>query len=146
MPFQLTRKRIANTVLIGTLILGIGSINMRPAIAQMSRSEFRDLAQELDLSRSQMRSVAGTMRGFKSDVEDILTPEQLDLLQAAQDQSQGEEQQAQDPQDVQNALNLTDAQSTQIETAREDMVTELQEFLTPEQIEQIVELMTFSQG
>ncbi|MEM9215369.1 MAG: hypothetical protein AAGD25_13600 [Cyanobacteria bacterium P01_F01_bin.150] len=142
MPFQLTRKRIVKTVLIGTLVLGVGSVNMQPAIAQLSRSEFRELAQELDLSRSQMRDVAGTMRGFKSEVEDILTPEQLDLLQSAQEQQQSDPQAAQE---VKDALNLTDAQSTQLEAAREDMVAELQEVLTPDQVTQIIEMMAFSQ-
>ena len=139
MKFRLTRKRIINTLLIGTLALGIGSFNLQPAAAQLDRSAFRELAEELDLSRSQMRQVGGIMRGLNSELEEILTPEQLETLQSAREQ-----QESQDPQELQEALNLTDTQSAQLAIAREETVTELQEILTPEQLEGILEVTAFN--
>ncbi len=140
MQIQLTRKRIVNTLLIGTLALGLGSFNIQPAAAQLDRSAFREVAEELNLSRSQMREVGGIIRGLNSELEEILTPEQLETLQSVRDQ-----QQSQDPQELQEALNLTDTQSAQLAVAREETVAELQEILTTEQLEGIMERTAFSQ-
>ncbi|MDV3347293.1 hypothetical protein QGP82_01175 [Leptothoe sp. LEGE 181152] len=139
MQFQITRKRIVNTVLIGTLALGLGNFNGQPATAQLDRSTFREVAQELDLSRSQMRQVGGIMRDLNSELEEILTPGQLETLQSAREQ-----QESQDPQDLQEALNLTDTQSEQLAVAHAETVAELQEVLTPEQLEGIMEVTAFS--
>ncbi|MEO1352442.1 MAG: hypothetical protein AAFW84_27195 [Cyanobacteria bacterium J06635_15] len=140
MELQLTRKRIVNTLLIGTLTLGLGSFNIQPAAAQLNRSAFREMAEELDLSRSQMREVAGIMRGLNSEIEEILTPEQFELLQSVREQ-----QQAQAPQQLQEELNLTDTQSAEIAVARRETVGKLQGVLTPEQLERIMEMTAFNQ-
>ena len=139
MQFQITRKRIVSTVLIGTLALGLGNFNGQPATAQLDRSTFREVAQELDLSRSQMRQVGGIMRDLNSELEEILTPGQLETLQSAREQ-----QESQDPQDLQEALNLTDTQSEQLAVAHAETVAELQEVLTPEQLEGIMEVTAFN--
>ncbi|NEZ56347.1 hypothetical protein [Adonisia turfae] len=139
MQFQITRKRIVNTVLIGTLALGLGNFNGQPATAQLDRSTFREVAQELDLSRSQMRQVGGIMRDLNSELEEILTPGQLETLQSAREQ-----QESQDPQELQEALNLTDTQSEQLAVAHAETVAELQEVLTPEQLEGIMEVTAFN--
>lgn len=139
MQFQLTRKRIVNTLLIGTLALGLVSFNSQPATAQLDRSAFRELAEELDLSRSQMRQVGGIIRGLNSELEEILTPEQIEILQSAREQ-----QESQDPQELQDALNLTDTQSEQLAVAHAETVAELQEVLTPEQLEGIMEVTAFN--
>ncbi|MEL7070108.1 MAG: hypothetical protein AAGN15_15835 [Cyanobacteria bacterium J06581_3] len=144
MQIQLTRKRIVNTLLIGTLALGIGSLTIQPAIAQPSRSAFREAARELNLSRSQMQDVAGIMRGFSSEIQEVFTPEQLELLQSAREQQQSQTP-AQDPQELREALNLTDTQSAQLAVVREEMVVELQSVLEPYQLEGIMELTAFSQ-
>ena len=144
MQIQLTRKRIVNTFLIGAMTLAIGSIHVQPAEAQLSRSAFREMARELNLSRSQMQDVAGIMRSYSSDIQEILTPEQFELLQSAREQRQSQTQ-TQDPQDLQDALNLTDTQSAQIATERAEMVAELQEILTPDQIERMMEITGFNQ-
>ena len=140
MQLQLTQKRIVHTLLIGTLTLSLGSFNSQPAVAQLDRGAFREMAEELDLSRSQMREVAGIMRDLNSDIEAILTPEQSELLQSAREQ-----QQTQDSQELQEALNLTDTQSEQLAVVREETVVELQAVLTPEQLEGIMEMTIFSQ-
>ena len=139
MQLQLTQKRIVHTLLIGTLTLGLGSFNSQPAVAQLDRSAFREMAEELDLSRSQMREVAGIMRDLNSEVEDILTPEQSELLQSTREQ-----QQIQSSQELQEALNLTDTQSEQLAVVREETIVELQAVLTPEQLEGIMEMTVFS--
>jgi hypothetical protein len=144
MSIQLTRKRIVNTLLIGTLVLGIGSLNTQPAAAQLSRSAFREMARELNLSRSQMQATAGIMREFKSEIEGILTPEQVEVMQSARGQRQSQSQ-IQDPQQLQEALNLTGTQSAQLAAAREEMVMELQAILAPYQLEGIMEMTGFSQ-
>ncbi|MEL6493355.1 MAG: hypothetical protein AAFV85_06405 [Cyanobacteria bacterium J06634_6] len=144
MQIQLTRKRIVNTLLIGTLALGIGSLTIQPATAQLSRSAFREAAKELNLSRSQMQDVAGIMRGFSSEIQEVFTPEQLELLQSAREQQQSQTP-AQDPQELREALNLTDTQSAQLAVVREEMVVELQSVLEPYQLEGIMELTAFSQ-
>lgn len=144
MQIQLTRKRIVNTLLIGTLALGIGSLTIQPATAQLSRSAFREAAKELNLSRSQMQDVAGIMRGFSSEIQEVFTPEQLELLQSAREQQQSQTP-AQAPQELREALNLTDTQSAQLAVVREEMVVELQSVLEPYQLEGIMELTAFSQ-
>ena len=144
MQIQLTQKRIVNTLLMGTLALGLGSFHIQPASAQLSRSAFREIAEELDLSRSQTREVAGVMRNFNSEIEEILTSDQFDLLQSTREQQQSQTQ-TQDPQELREAINLTDTQSAQLAAAREEMVVGLQEVLTPDQVERIIEMTAFSQ-
>lgn len=138
MQLQLTRQQIASILLIGTL--GLGSFHIQPAAAQLDRSAFREIAEELDLSRSQMREVGGIMRSLNSEIEEILTPDQFELLKSAQKQ-----QQSQDPQELQEALNLTDTQSAQLAIVHEETVVELQAVLTPEQLEGIMDITAFSQ-
>lgn len=135
---QITQKRLVNIVLIGTL--GLGSFQIQPAAAQVDRSAFREVAEELDLSRSQMRQVGGIMRGLNSDVEDILTTEQFDLLRSTREQGG-----VQDRQELQAALDLTDAQALQLAAVREETVAELQSVLTTEQLEKIMEMTVFDQ-
>ena len=142
MKFQRTRKRIVNTLLMGTLAIGLGSFYVQPVSAQMDRSAFREVAQELNISRSQMRQVGGIMRGTSSDIQEILTPEQFEVLQSAREQQQS---QPQDPQELQAALNLTDDQAEQLAAVREETVVELQSVLTPEQLEGIMELTALNQ-
>ncbi|MEL6779259.1 MAG: hypothetical protein AAFO06_18580 [Cyanobacteria bacterium J06597_16] len=139
---QLANALVTNTLLVGTLVLGIGSLGVQPAQAQMSRSAFRETARELNLSRSQMQSVAGIMRDFSDEIQDILTPEQFELLQSTR------EQQASQPEDTEmlkEALALTQTQSTQLAVVREEMVTGLKEVLEPYQLEGIMEMTAFSQ-
>lgn len=136
MPIKVTRRGIFNTLLIGTLALGIGSFNLQPSVAQLDRSNFRQTARELNLSRSQMRQVAGIMRSFRSDIEDILTPGQLELFQTAQkQQSQIQKQELRD------LLALTDTQLAQLASAREEMVADLEGVLTPSQFARMVSRM-----
>ena len=146
MQFQLTRQRLVSTVLIGTLALAVGSFYSQPAAAQLSRSAFREAARELNLSRSQMRDVAGIMRSFSAEVQDILTPEQFEQLQAVREQQQEQSSaQAPDPQELREDLNLTEAQAEQIAATRTETVAELQEILTPEQISGMMEMVGFNQ-
>lgn len=144
MQIQLTRKQIINTFLIGTMSLAIGGIHIPPASAQVSRSDFRETARELNLSRSQMREIAGIMRSFNSEIEEILTPEQFELLQSTRKQQRSQPQ-TQDPQELQEELNLTDSQSGQLAEAREGMVVELEAVLAPYQLEGIMEKTAFIQ-
>ena len=99
----------------------------------MDRSAFREIAQELNLSRSQMREVGGIMRDLNSEITEILTAEQLDALKSAREQ-----QQTQAPEELKESLNLTDTQSEQLAVVREETVVELQSVLTPEQVEGIM--------
>ena len=143
MRIRLTRNVLRNTLLIGALAVSIGSIYAQPAAAQMNRSNFRELADELDLSRSQMREIGGIMRGFNAELQEILTDEQYEVLQAAQaEQADAEDR---DPEALKASLNLTEEQSRQIASARTEVVTDLQEVLTPEQIERMMEIAGFDQ-
>ncbi|MGK7890162.1 MAG: hypothetical protein AB4042_12575 [Leptolyngbyaceae cyanobacterium] len=146
MQIQFTPKQIISPLVIGTMILGIGSFTVQPATAQVSRQAMREMAEEMDLSRSQMRQLAGVMRGFRSEVEDILTSEQLELLQAEREEMQSQMQpQAHNAQALTEELDLTEEQAKQIVEAREAMVNELQDILNPEQIESILEMTIVSQ-
>lgn len=146
MHVHLTRKRIAtmmlDTVLVGAFALAIGSFQIQPASAQVDRKEFRETARELNISRSQMRDVAAIKRSFDAEIEDILTPEQFETLQAARKQQQS---QTQSPQQLQATLDLTEGQSEQLAEAREDMVEELEAVLEPYQLEGLMEKTAFSQ-
>ncbi|MEB3213238.1 MAG: hypothetical protein VKL39_17945 [Leptolyngbyaceae bacterium] len=146
MKLQFTRKQIIKPLAIGTMILGIGSFNLQPAAAQVDRNAMREMAEELDLSRSQMRQLAGVMRSFRSEIEDILTSEQLELLQAAREELQSQTQaQIQNAQELKEALDLTEEQTEQLAEARRELVDELQNVLTSEQIESLLEMTILSQ-
>ena len=121
--------------MIGLTALTVGSFHSQPAAAQMNRGNFREVARELGLSQSQMRQVGGIMRDLNSDLEDILTDEQFDLLKESREQEQ-----TQNPEELQEALDLTDDQSVEIAEARRETVSELQSVLTAEQIEGIMEM------
>lgn len=54
-----------------------------------------------------------------------------------------QQQQSQSPEELQEALNLTETQSVQIATAREDMIEELEGVLTTDQIERIMKVAGF---
>ncbi len=140
MQIQFNRKQIVSTLLIGTMTLGIGSLTIQPVRAQL-RSSFRETARELNLSRSQMREIAGIMQDFSYEIQEILTPEQFELLQLARKQQTP----TQDPQDLQEALNLTETQSAQLAIAREEMVVELQDVLNPDQVDKIMDMTAFNQ-
>ena len=142
MQLQLTQKRIVNTLLTCGLALGIGSFSLQPATAQVNRGAFREVAQELNLSQSQMREVGGIMRDLNSEIEEILTPEQFELLQSTREQQQS---QPQSPQQLQEVLNLTDTQADQLAEVRAETVVELQGVLTPYQLERIMEMTAFNQ-
>ncbi len=136
MPNQFTRRQIFNTLLIGTLAVGIGSFNLQPSDAQLNRSNFRQTARELDLSRSQMRQVAGIVRSFKSDIKDILTPEQFERFRSAQKQQSKIQRQ-----ELKELLALSDTQAAQLASAREEMIADLEGVLTPSQFTRIVSRM-----
>lgn len=144
MQLQLTRKGIANIALVGAIAMTVSVLQSQPASAQLNRSNFREVASELNLSRSQMREVGGIMRNFNTELQDILTEEQYELLQASRE-SQASGSEAQDPQALRDSLNLTDTQSEQLATARGSMMTELQAVLTPEQIAGMMEMAGFDQ-
>lgn len=139
MKIQFTRKQIVSILLIGTMALGFGSLNIQPTAAQFSRSTFVKTARELNLSRSEMRKVAGVMRGFRAEIQDILTPEQYEALKTKRKQQKPH----QSPQKLKEELDLTDRQSVQIATARQDMITGLQGILAPNQITKIMEVTGF---
>jgi len=146
MQIQFTRQQIITPLVIGTMILGIGSFNLQPAKAQVDRSAMREMAEDLNLSRSQKRQLAGVMRNFRSELDDILTADQLELLHAARQEMQSQTPpQVQTDLDLKNELNLTEEQTEQIVEARRDMVDSLQDVLTPEQIESILELAIVGQ-
>ena len=102
MQIQFTRKRIVNTLLVGIMALAMGSFHVQPAAAQLSRSAFRETARELNISRSQMRAVAGIMQNSKSEIEEILTPEQFEQMQSLREQQQSQPQ-TRSPQELQEA-------------------------------------------
>ena len=143
MQIRLTRSVFSNLLLIGTLALSIGSLYAQPAAAQLNRSNFRELAEELDLSRSQMREIGGIMRGFNAELQEILTAEQYESLQAAR--AQQADADGRDPEALKASLNLTDEQSSQIASARTELVAGLEDVLTPEQIERMIEIAGFDQ-
>lgn len=139
MPTQFTRQRIFSLLLTGTMLLGVGSVYMEPAAAQFNRSAFRQTARELNLSRSEMFKIAGIMRGFRSEMKDILTPDQYELLQSTRKQESKPQ-----PEEIREELALTDIQSEQLASAREDMVAELQEVLTPSQFTRMMEKLSLN--
>ena len=142
MRIQHTREKIVKALLIGTVTLTTGTFNLQPATAQFNRSTFRETSRELNLSRSQMREVAGILRSFNSEIKDILTPEQFEELKSAKEQQQSNPQ-GHNLQNLHEELNLTDTQSADLFKARKVMTLELQEVLAPEQIEKIMENVAF---
>lgn len=146
MQIQFTRKQIIRSLAIGTMVLGIGSFNVQPAAPQVAPSVIRQMAEELDLSRTQMRQLAGIMRGFRSEIEDILTSEQIELLQSAREEMQSQTQpQVHNVQKLKEELDLTEEQTEQLAEVRNEIVDELQGVLTPEQVESILEMMILDQ-
>lgn len=92
-----------------------------------------------------MQGVAGIMRDFSAEIQEILTPEQFELRQSTREQQASQPEDPQEPQALKEALALTETQSTQLAVVREEMVTGLEEVLDPDQLEGVMEMTALSQ-
>lgn len=137
MPSKLIENRFAKTFLILTATLTIGGFHIRPVLAQADKSAIVETARKLNLSLPQMRAMRSIMQDFSADVQQVLTPEQYEQLQLVREQQQSQPENG-DPQNAKEVLNLTDVQVAQLSEAKQETVTELQEILTPEQVEEIM--------
>ncbi|MBE7386150.1 MAG: hypothetical protein F6J95_032770 [Leptolyngbya sp. SIO1E4] len=117
---------------VGALLIG------SPQLVQAQPGNAPAALRELDLSISQMRQLRSIMQDYQADLEEILTPEQLETLQDLREAQQ--DTQAPDrntAEDLFAELDLSEAQTDQLETVQASMTQELQGVLTPEQFEQL---------
>lgn len=113
---------------VGALVLGTPQL----ARSQSSRVN-REAVRALNLSRSQMREMRSVMQSYQSDIQNILTSEQIEQLEDLQEQARD---QGDAPVDLAAELNLTTDQATQLEALQTDMASEFQEILSAEQLRQ----------
>lgn len=126
-----TSKLLIVSLGVGTLLLATPG----PAQSQVNRDAIRSLG----LSRSQMQEMRGVILGYQSELEDILTSEQQQQLEDLQEEMQGSSATGNRP-DLFSELNLSDDQASQLEILQADMVADLGEILSEEQLERAQEL------
>jgi hypothetical protein len=126
-------------------ILGIGTILVgtpQLAQAQSISPATREAIVELDLSFAQMMQLRDVMGGYNAALEGILTPAQLDLMNALREETanEGAEASSEPPSDLWTQLDLTEFQVAELAVVRADMVTDFEAVLTPEQLETATEI------
>ncbi|MEO0408432.1 MAG: hypothetical protein AAF289_13875 [Cyanobacteria bacterium P01_A01_bin.135] len=131
---QSIRILVASAGLTGLLLAA-------PTLTEARPSNPRAAFQELDLSFSQMRQLRGIMQDYRQVIENVLTPEQLDQLEALRESGQAAE--APPETNPLAELNLSDTQIEEIAAASDVMEQALQEVLTPEQLEQLETVEVF---
>ncbi|MEM6835592.1 MAG: hypothetical protein AAF609_01955 [Cyanobacteria bacterium P01_C01_bin.120] len=138
MPVRNVIPKVSRLLLIG---LGAGALLIStPRLAQSQTAGInRQAMRELNLSFSQMQQMRGVMQSYQSELEEILTSEQLEQLEALKAEQQ--EQPSVDARpDLAVELDLSTEQASQLDALQEDMTAELQEILSDEQLEQMQEL------
>ncbi|MGD1854663.1 MAG: hypothetical protein ACFB2W_10455 [Leptolyngbyaceae cyanobacterium] len=119
---------------IGTLLLSV------PQVAQSQTSGAnREAVRALNLSRSQIREMRSVMQSYQSELNDILTSEQLEQFEALQAERR-EEPTANTSVDLASELNLKDDQASQLTTLQEGIAEDFQEILSAAQLQQAQEL------
>ncbi|NER79260.1 MAG: hypothetical protein F6K42_06690 [Leptolyngbya sp. SIO1D8] len=129
-------------VSVGMSALLIGS----PQPVQAQTADAPNALRELDLSFSQMRQLRSIRQDYQADLEEILTPEQLEEmqdLQAARQEAQDSQAEENAAEDILAELDLSDEQTNQLTEVHESMVQDFQDVLTPEQLEQLEETEFF---
>lgn len=127
---QALRVLLVSAGLTG-LLLGV------PRLTEARPSDARSAFRELNLSFSQMRQLRSIMRDYRQVVERVLTPEQLEQLEALRESGQVGTAEAVPEDNPLAELNLSDTQIEDIAAAGDVMEQALQEVLTPEQLEQL---------
>jgi len=101
----------------------------------------KGLFQRLGLSEQQKNQMQEIRRNSRTKMEAILTPEQLQQLQAAKQERQGQprQQRGQGQRSKMGfaSLNLTEEQKTKMREIRESEKNQIQAILTPEQQQQL---------
>jgi Spy/CpxP family protein refolding chaperone len=87
---------------------------------------------DLNLTQDQKDKIAQIHKDTRSQMQAVLTPDQRNKLNAARENGQGR----QGRRAAMAALNLTDAQKTQMRTIRESAKSKIQAVLTAEQRQQ----------
>ncbi len=138
MPRKDVIPKISKLLLIGLAVGGL--LISTPRLAQGQPAGVnRQALRSLNLSRSQMQQMRGVMQGYQSELEDILTSDQLEQLQDLQASRQEQPTEGGRP-DLAAELDLSADQVSQLEILGGSMTTELQEILSADQLEQLQDL------
>ena len=143
----MTLKTKLNQVLpVGLVIAGSSLLLMASPqlVSAQATTDPAAIRQELDLNRSQMRQLRGIMQDHRAELEDILTPEQLEEMQAlreaAQQDSSVSDSEQPSREDIIAELDLSEDQVEQLEQTRESLQQDLEAVLTPEQLAKLEEM------
>ena len=129
-------RSLSKWLLIG---MGVGALLVSAPQVARGQSVNREAIRELNLSRSQMRELCNVMRSYQSEMQGILTAEQLEQLEDLQAERK-ESPDTDESVDLAAELNLSEEQTSQFEALQEDIAAEFQTILSAEQLEQAEEL------
>lgn len=93
---------------------------------------------QLNLTPAQQEQMRQIKAEFRTQMQAILTPEQRAKLEAAKQNSQGQNRQAR--RGVMESLNLTDAQKAQMRELKQQQKSRMQAVLTAEQRQQLEQM------
>ncbi|MEO1096023.1 MAG: hypothetical protein AAFX01_14105 [Cyanobacteria bacterium J06638_28] len=130
------------SVRVALAAAGIGALLLvNPQLAEARPPEGM---RELNLSRSQMRQLRDIMQDYQSDLQGILSPEQLEEMQDLREAQQNGEVADVDREDMIAELGLSDNQVEQLDDVQASLEAELEGVLTSEQLEKLSEMEGFS--
>lgn len=125
---------------IGTVLVGTPQL----AQAQSISPAAREAIVELDLSFSQMMQLRDVMGGYNTALEEILTPDQMDLMTTLREEQQAAAEDdvaaSEPPEDLWAELDLTEDQAAEVAVVKSGMVADFEAVLTPEQLEEATEM------
>lgn len=133
-------------IMAGTSLLLVAPTQLvhaqSPQVVQaQSKGDPATIKRELGLSRSQMRQLRGMMQDYQAELEDILTPEQLEEMQSLREAAQ--QGSSVSAEDALAELDLSEDQATQLEQTRASLRQDLAGVLTPAQLEKLEEMGRF---
>ncbi|MEM9005341.1 MAG: hypothetical protein AAGE59_17685 [Cyanobacteria bacterium P01_F01_bin.86] len=143
---MILQTKLNQVIRVGLIITGTSLllITSTPIAQAQSTIDPGAIRRELGLNRSQMRQLRDIMQDYQAELEDILTPEQLEEMQDLREASQQDgtiaESERPSGEDIIAELDLNEDQVEQLEQTRESLKQDLETVLTPEQIEKLEEM------
>lgn len=138
---------LRQAIRVGLVTVGTGVLLLPSAQLVQAQPDPAAVRRELDLNMSQMRQLRNIMQDYQAELEDILTPEQLeemqDLREAARQEGAASESNQPSREDIIAELDLSDDQIEQLTEVRESMEEDLEDVLSPQQLEKLEEMGGF---
>ncbi|HEY9601952.1 MAG TPA: hypothetical protein V6C85_10100 [Allocoleopsis sp.] len=124
---------------VGVMPFAIKAQAQTPDSAQPAHAHHHSKWDQLNLSEQQKAQLQQLEKDTRTQIEAVLTPQQLEQLKAAR-QNHQPHQAGQGRHSAMAALNLTDAQKAKIKAIKEAKKARMQAILTPQQQQQLQQM------